>query len=68
MKIKIEQFEKEVSADEISQSVFEIDFDGALKVQIEKQGDAHFVVNAMNGWGDNCLNEYTDSKVEILNS
>ena len=66
MKIKIGTFEKEVTPEEIKHEDFEIDFDGALMVAINQSGGEYRVINAMNGYGDNCKKEYANIKVEII--
>jgi len=47
---------------------FNVDFYGSLMVMIDLIDDEYKVINAMNGYGNNCINEYSDAKVIIFES
>lgn len=73
MKIIVEDFIKTVPLEELESGIADIDFNGALMVRIEKVKDeddenyAHWkITNAMNGYGQNCFQEYKDCEVSIL--
>lgn len=47
------------------------DFEGdcltdQIRVLISKNENGYYVANAMNGYGNNCLNEYASAKVVLL--
>lgn len=45
---------------------FNVDFYGNLMVMIDLIDNEHKVINAMNGYGNNCMDEYADAKVTIF--
>ena len=54
-KAKIFGYEKILSDDIFNSNIFEIDFDGRLKLKILHDGRVMVIIDAMNGYGDNCL-------------
>lgn len=45
---------------------FDVDFGGSYKLQIIKEKGEYRVSNAMNGWGENCYDEFANEPVTIL--
>ena len=63
MIVQFEEFTKEI---EKLEDVMDIDFQGCLMVQFEKQGNDYIAVNSMNGWGENTAVETSGKKLIIL--
>jgi hypothetical protein len=48
----------------------DVDFNGQYMIQIQKEESSHLwnITNAMNGFGENCFEEFKGSEVSILNN
>jgi len=44
----------------------DIDFNGSYMIQIQKENDIWKVTNAMNGYGENCFEQFKNEKVIII--
>lgn len=57
---------KIISGDILKNEIFDIDFNGHMKVQFKQLSDGEIIpINAMNGWGVNCFNEVKNKKAKI---
>ncbi len=63
--IGVGEFATEITKEEMTGQVFDIDFGGHLKVQITKTENGFKVTNAMNGYGQNCKKEYENKEVHF---
>lgn len=61
--IKIGELEKEIDNSIYRKDVFDVDFDGHYLIQIEHTQHGLEIINAMNGYGENCYKEFKDKKV-----
>lgn len=68
MKIKIKDFETEITHDELKKDVFDVDFGGVLKIQITKKSQSFKITNAMNGYGQNCKKEFENEKIIFISN
>jgi hypothetical protein len=67
MKIVIGKLVQDVESLSINEErSVDVDFDGQYLIQIGYDGQIWFVKNAMNGYGNNCLFEFKDEKVYVL--
>lgn len=46
--------------------VFVVEFGGDYQLQISKVEGKFCVTNGVNGWGNNCKDEFKDSEIVIL--
>ena len=63
--IRVGDFVTLISEEELQKDLFEVDFDGFLKVQIKRSGTEYNIVNAMDGWGDNVMETYHNAPIII---
>lgn len=73
MKIRVKDLETNIEMSELMKNIFDVDF-GGIMVQFKKQTlggpflkNAYKVNNAMNGYGQNCLDEFKNEIVTITN-
>lgn len=66
MKITIGSYTKEIDESLLKEGVIDVDFDGALLVQIEINDGLMKITNAMNGYGHNCFDEYKEEIIGIM--
>lgn len=64
--IKVDDLFAEVSEEQLAEETFDIDFGGEYMIRFLKHKDKWIVLNAMNGYGHNCLHEFEKTKVFIL--
>jgi hypothetical protein len=65
MKAKIKGFETEINESDIEVTPFEIEFGGELKILVDKSESGYVVINAVNGYGQNCYPEFINEKLTL---
>ncbi|MBU2061719.1 MAG: hypothetical protein KKH44_07730 [Bacteroidetes bacterium] len=63
--IKVNENIKDIESIE---TPFNVDFYGSLMVMVDSIDGKYKIINAMNGYGNNCMNEYSDAEVTIFES
>lgn len=64
--IKIGSLQTEIDLSLLNEDSFDVDFDGNVMIQVTRVCDDFYrVTNAVNGWGENCFDEYKNEKVNV---
>jgi hypothetical protein len=66
MKLTIGNYTKKIDESILKEGIVRIDFDGSLKVLIEINDGKMKVINAVDGYGNNCKDEYVEELVSIM--
>lgn len=68
VKVVIGLLVTEIEADKLKDAVINVDFQGDFLVQICQFNESWAVINAFDGWGNNCKSNFIGKKVHILES
>lgn len=68
VRVVIDELAKRIERNQLQSEYLDLDFNGSYMVRIEQNSDSIWsVVNAMNGYGNNCADEFKEYTVTILN-